>query len=93
MARQGAERGDVFCARVGDRTQPQFRYVAYPADGKPVVLRETLVCLTHATPDQGLDTERVLRTLKPSRSMLGRARKPTSLSAGAKQWTLAISPL
>jgi hypothetical protein len=60
MAREGADRGYVFCARVGDRTQPQFRYVAYPPNKEPVVVRETLACLTHGTPDQGVDTERVL---------------------------------
>ena len=49
----------MFCARVGDRHQPQFRYVGYEEDG-PVVLDEVLTCLAHAHPDDGSDTERVL---------------------------------
>jgi superfamily II DNA or RNA helicase len=60
MARAGAEPGFVFCARVGDRPEPQFRYVACPPDEDPVVVGDTLVCLTHARPDQGPDTPRVL---------------------------------
>jgi hypothetical protein len=60
MAREGAERGYVFCARVADYPQPQFRYVAWPVDEEPVVIRETLSCLAHAGPDQGPDTLRVL---------------------------------
>jgi hypothetical protein len=60
MEREGAERGYVFCARVADHPQPQFRYVAYPMDEAPVVVGETLVCLAHARPDQGADTVRVL---------------------------------
>jgi superfamily II DNA or RNA helicase len=60
MARDGAERGYVFCARVADHPQPQFRYVAYPVDGAPVVVGETLACLAHAQPEQGPDTPRVL---------------------------------
>ena len=59
MARAGAETGFVFCARVGDREQPQFRYVGY-SDGKPQVVRDVLTCLAHARPDAGIDTERVL---------------------------------
>jgi len=58
MARQGAEPGYVFCARVGDHVQPQFRYVACPAEEEPVVIGETLACLAHARPDEGSDTPR-----------------------------------
>ena len=60
MVRPGAERGFVFCARVGDRAQPQFRYVVCPVGQQPVVVGETLACLMHARPDQGPDTIRVL---------------------------------
>jgi superfamily II DNA or RNA helicase len=60
MAREGAERGYVFCARVADHLQPQFRYVAWPSDDEPVVVGQTLACLAHARPDDGLDTPRVL---------------------------------
>jgi hypothetical protein len=60
MVREGAERGYVFCARVGDYSQPQFRYVACPHDEQPVVIGETLACLAHARPDQGPDTPRAL---------------------------------
>jgi superfamily II DNA or RNA helicase len=60
MARVGAEPGYVFCARVGDHAQPQFRYVAWPYDGDPKVVGETLACLAHARPDDGPDTPRVL---------------------------------
>ncbi len=61
VARAGAEPGFVFCARVGDRPDPQFRYVACPLDEEPHVIGDTLVCLTHARPDEGPDTPRVLR--------------------------------
>ena len=60
LARAGAEPGFVFCARVGDRPEPQFRYVACPPDEDPVVVGDTLVSLTHARPDEGPDTPRVL---------------------------------
>jgi superfamily II DNA or RNA helicase len=60
MAREEAERGYVFCARVADHLQPQFRYVAWPTDEEPVVVGETLACLAHARPDEGPDTARVL---------------------------------
>jgi superfamily II DNA or RNA helicase len=60
MARESVERGYVFCTRVADHAQPQFRYVAWPTDEDPVVLGETLTCLAHARPDQGADTPRVL---------------------------------
>jgi superfamily II DNA or RNA helicase len=60
MQRDGAERGYVFCARVGDHSQAQFRYVAWPRDEEPVVVGETLACLAHAWPGEGPDTPRVL---------------------------------
>jgi superfamily II DNA or RNA helicase len=60
MERAGAEPGFVFCARVGDRPQPQFRYVANPKKEQPVVITDTLACLTHARPDHGPDTQRLL---------------------------------
>jgi superfamily II DNA or RNA helicase len=60
MVREGAEPGYVFCARIADHAQPQFRYVVLPADSEPVVIDETLTCLAHARPDQGPDTPRDL---------------------------------
>jgi hypothetical protein len=60
MVREGAERGYVFCSRVGDYPQPQFRYVEWPAGDEPNVVGETLVCLAHARPDAGPDTARQL---------------------------------
>jgi hypothetical protein len=60
MARDGAERGFVFCARVADAPQPQFRYVAFPSGEEAVVVGETLACLAHARPDAGPDTARLL---------------------------------
>ena len=61
MVRKGAERGYVFCARVADHRQPQFRYVEWPTGtDEPVVLGETLACLAHAHPEQEHDTQRHL---------------------------------
>jgi superfamily II DNA or RNA helicase len=60
MVREGAEPGYVFCARVGDHSQPQFRYVAWPVGEDPAVVDETLACLAHARPDEGADTPREL---------------------------------
>src|SRR5262249_31309710 len=59
MARVAEESGFVFCARVGDRDQPQFRYVGYP-EGVAVLTRDVLPCLALARPDDGLDTDRAL---------------------------------
>jgi superfamily II DNA or RNA helicase len=58
MARGGAGRGFVFCARVGDHESPQFRYVDFEDPTNPVAVDDTLTCFAqaHATPD----TERVL---------------------------------
>lgn len=60
MKRSGAETGFVFCARVGDRANPQFRYVACPSGAEPEVVADTLACLSQARPDGGPDTPRVL---------------------------------
>jgi superfamily II DNA or RNA helicase len=60
MARAGAVNGYVFCARVGDRPDPQFRYVEWGDGSAPVVVDETLACLAHARPDEGPDTLRHL---------------------------------
>ena len=60
----------VFCARVGDRDQPVFRYVASELpntidvdgsmDGSERVVSDTLTCLDHARPPDGFDTPRTL---------------------------------
>ena len=60
VVRPGAERGYVFCARIGDHRQVQFRYVAMPEEGEPVVVSETLACLAHARPEDGNDAVREL---------------------------------
>lgn len=60
MTREGALRGYVFCARVGDRPDPQFRYVEWGDGTEPTVVAETLASLSHARPDAGSDTVRVL---------------------------------
>jgi hypothetical protein len=60
MIRTGGERGFVFCGRVGDHPQVQFRYVATPDGEQPVVVGETLTCLAQAQPPAGADTERAL---------------------------------
>ncbi|MEX0755625.1 MAG: helicase-related protein [Actinomycetota bacterium] len=51
LARVGVRPGFVFCARVGDHPEPQFRWVA--ADDVSVVVGDTLSCLSaaHATAD------------------------------------------
>ena len=60
MTREGAMRGYVFCARVGDRPDPQFRYVEWGDGSEPTVVAETLSCLSHARPDGGPDAVREL---------------------------------
>ena len=60
MVRAGGERGFVFCARVGDHPQVQFRYVAIGGDGSRSVVSETLACLALAQPLEGADTERLM---------------------------------
>jgi superfamily II DNA or RNA helicase len=54
----GAEPGFVFCAKVGDNPDPQFRYVNMAAPAEPLVVPDVLACFKHAfaTPQ----TERVL---------------------------------
>jgi hypothetical protein len=60
MVRAGGERGFVFCARVGDHPQVQFRFVALRSDGALAVVGETLACLAQAQPPDGADTDRTL---------------------------------
>ncbi|MPZ51777.1 MAG: helicase [Acidimicrobiia bacterium] len=57
LVREGAQPGFVFCARVGDRTEPIYRYVGI-GDGEPEVISDTLTCLAHA--HATADTDRVL---------------------------------
>jgi hypothetical protein len=54
----GGEPGFVFCAKVGDNPDPQFRYVNMSDPAQPVVVSDVLASLKHAyaTPQ----TERVL---------------------------------
>jgi len=60
MVRAGGERGFVFCARVGDHPQVQFRYIAVADDGTRSVVAETLACLALAQPPEGSDTNRFM---------------------------------
>lgn len=60
MARYGAEHAYVFCARVADHPRVQYRYVSMADLGNPVVVEDTLSCLAHARPPDGIDTPRVL---------------------------------
>ena len=55
-ARAREEPGHVFCARVGDDPNPQFRFVATSGE----VYDDTLRCLWLARPSDGFDTPRVL---------------------------------
>jgi superfamily II DNA or RNA helicase len=45
---EGAEPGFVFCARVGDSQDPQYRYVNVADPAEPVVVSDILSCLRHA---------------------------------------------
>lgn len=54
----GADRGFVFCARVGDNPDPQFRYVSIADPADPVIVADVLACLKHAHATG--QTERVL---------------------------------
>ncbi len=54
----GEEPGFVFCARVGNSPDPQFRYVNMNDVDNPVVVADVLACLTHAYANER--TERVL---------------------------------
>ncbi|MDP9201758.1 MAG: hypothetical protein M3P26_07480 [Gemmatimonadota bacterium] len=59
LARVGGESGYVFCARVGDHSSPQFRFVrAEPAEEAESVVADTLTCLTYA--NAAPETARVL---------------------------------
>ena len=55
---KGAEPGFVFCARVGDSPQPQFRYVNMADPDQPIIVSDLLACLKHAYATE--QTERVL---------------------------------
>ena len=55
---EGAEPGFVFCARVGDNPDPQFRYVSVVDAPDLVVVADVLSCLKHAFATER--TERVL---------------------------------
>jgi hypothetical protein len=56
MVREGARSGFVFCARVGDHPEPQFRFV--PLDRGAEVVGDTLSCLAAAS--STADSPRVL---------------------------------
>lgn len=60
MVRSGAEPAYVFCARVADHPRVQYRYVSVADAANPTVTEDTLVCLAHARPPNGIDTPRVL---------------------------------
>jgi len=60
MARAGADKGYVFCARVADHPKVQYRYVSMADSSAPSVVEDTLACLSHARPDAGIDAERVM---------------------------------
>src|SRR5262249_39100872 len=60
MLRAGGDCGFVFCARVGDYPQVQFRYVAVAEDGTSSVVAETLACLSLAQPPDGADADRFM---------------------------------
>ncbi|WP_225991550.1 helicase-related protein [Actinomadura montaniterrae] len=63
FVRTGVQPGLVFCARIGDHPKPWFRYVPLTPDltiepdddGSPIVIDDTLACLTAADPG-GPDT-------------------------------------
>lgn len=54
----GAEPGFVFCARVGDNPDPQFRYVNVADPGQPTIVGDVLSSLKHAWASER--TERAL---------------------------------
>jgi hypothetical protein len=90
MEREGAVRGYVFCARVADRPDPQFRYVEWGDGSEPTVVSETLACLSHARPDSGPDTPRALRD-----DLLETAYDAWTLAMRdvVEQWNAASDPL
>src|SRR6266542_6827547 len=45
---EGDEPGFVFCTKVGDNPEPQFRYVNMADPGDPKVVADLLACLKHA---------------------------------------------
>jgi Helicase conserved C-terminal domain len=58
LAREGANPGYVFCARIGDHERVQFRYVDVRDPSVPAIVADTLACLAQALCPDG--TERVL---------------------------------
>lgn len=60
MVRAGAEPAYVFCARVADHPRVQYRYVSMVDPMSPAVVADTLACLAHARPPEGVDTPRSL---------------------------------
>jgi len=40
--------GYVFCAKIGNKTEPIFSFISYEDEKKPEVVRDTLACLSHA---------------------------------------------
>lgn len=55
---EGGELGFVFCARVGDHRDPQFRYVSMADVEEPLISEDVLTCLRMASADPS--TERHL---------------------------------
>jgi Helicase conserved C-terminal domain/PLD-like domain/SNF2-related domain len=55
-----AASGYVFCARVGDYPQVQFRFVRLEDSAQPTVIEDTLACLARARPPGGMDWQRDL---------------------------------
>jgi superfamily II DNA or RNA helicase len=60
LAREGANSGYVFCARIGDHERVQFRYVEVREPTAPVIVADTLACLAQALCPEGMATERML---------------------------------
>jgi hypothetical protein len=87
MAVDGAERGFVFCAKVGDHPDAVFRYVQLPDGEDPIVVPDTLAALTHAQADP--DTHRVLdeETLQGAYGAWSLARADIH-----RQWMVASDP-
>ena len=57
-ASNGSVPGYVFCAKIGDKPEPMFRFVSYQDVDSPEVISDTLACLAHAHADES--TERKL---------------------------------
>jgi hypothetical protein len=62
----GADPGFVFCARVGDSKDPQFRYVNVADPNNPIVISDVLASLRHAAAQES--TTRVLDEAMYSRA-------------------------